>query len=64
MVALAHDLFSSWTADWLGLANTLSLPAPDGNCTAHLPGQYKLFLTIILLRVVSGRPASLKGIDR
>jgi hypothetical protein len=39
MVALAHDLFPSWIADWLGLANKLLLPAPGGICTAHLRGQ-------------------------
>jgi NAD(P)-dependent dehydrogenase (short-subunit alcohol dehydrogenase family) len=40
LATLVHDLFPGWTADVLGLANTLLLPGPDGIGTAHLPGKY------------------------
>lgn len=40
LATLVHDLFPGWTADILGLANTLLLPGPDGIGTAHLPGKH------------------------
>jgi short-subunit dehydrogenase len=39
LATLVHDLFPGWTADVLGLANTLLLPGPNGIGTAQLPGK-------------------------
>jgi short-subunit dehydrogenase len=40
LATLVHELFPGWTADLLGLANTLLLPGPNGIGTAQLPGKH------------------------
>ena len=40
LATLVHDLFPGWTADILGLANTLLLPGPGGIGTDYLPGKH------------------------
>ncbi|HSF29255.1 MAG TPA: SDR family oxidoreductase [Candidatus Tectomicrobia bacterium] len=40
LATTVHSLFPGWTADVLGLANTLLLPAPGGIGTARLPGKH------------------------
>ncbi len=40
LATTVHSLFPGWTADMLGLANTLLLPAPGGIGTARLPGKH------------------------
>jgi hypothetical protein len=40
LATTVYALFPGWSADLLGLANTLLLPAPGGIGTAQLPGKY------------------------
>jgi NAD(P)-dependent dehydrogenase (short-subunit alcohol dehydrogenase family) len=39
LATVLHGFFPGWTADLLGLANRLLLPAPGGIGSAHLPGK-------------------------